>query len=249
MNGNLWFVLSNGIKNKVDIKITITVLKRGNGDISPYSLQSSIDGADVDIQTSHEGLESNQILMKSGTANVVGQDDGVNASGSYLSKLVNVTGGSLFVTVGSGDTDGIDSNGDYKQSGGFVLARCGASGGGCGALDVDGSITITDGTFIGAGPIEALPSTSSINYVRFGSVTQMGGGFSGQQSSSSGSSISFASGTYTVYDSSDNKLFDFELASSYTNMWIASSQFVKGSSYKLKTSSILHGNFPSFLGS
>ena len=65
----------------------------------------------------------------------------------------------------------------------------------------------------------------------------MGGGFSGQQSSSSGSSISFASGTYTVYDSSDNKLFDFELASSYTNMWIASSQFVKGSSYKLKTSS------------
>ena len=233
--GNL---LENGSTGEGSVNLyggDLIIQTQDDGIHADYVL--TIDGANVNIQTSHEGLESNQILMKSGTANVVGQDDGVNASGSYLSKLVNVIGGSLFVTVGSGDTDGIDSNGDYKQSGGFVVARCGASGGGCGALDVDGSITITDGTFIGAGPIEALPSTSSINYVSFGSVTQMGGGFPGQQSSSSGSSISFASGTYTVYDSSDNKLFDFELSSSYTNMWIASSQFVKGSSYKLKTSS------------
>ena len=46
MNGNLQYLVWNGIKNDEVIIIMIIVLKRDNGVITPYSLQSSIDGWD-----------------------------------------------------------------------------------------------------------------------------------------------------------------------------------------------------------
>ena len=61
------------------------------------------------------------------------------------------------------------------------------------------------------------------------------GGFGMQQSSNS--SYSFGSGTYRVYDSSNNELFNFELSNSYTSMWIASTSFALNQSYVLKNSS------------
>ena len=82
--------------------------------------------------------------------------------------------------------------------------------------------------------MEALPSSSSVNYVKFGQASQMGGmpGFS----TSTGGSVTFTSGSYTVYDSSNNSLFSFDFNYNYTNMWIASDQFVKNQSYTLKNS-------------
>ena len=59
-----------------------------------------------------------------------------------------MTGGYLDVTVSpSGDTDGIDSNGTYKQTGGIVIAR-GPNNQNMAAIDADGTITVSRGTLI-----------------------------------------------------------------------------------------------------
>ena len=235
IHANRGEALENGTTGEGSVNLnggTIIATSKDDAIHADYIL--TIDGANVNIKESYEGLEANQVLMKSGYAKVVAQDDGVNASGSYLSVLVNVTGGFLDVAVASGDTDGIDSNGSYTQSGGFVVTKTQATGGGCGALDVDGTITVTGGTIVAAGAMEALPSSSSVNYVKFGQASQMGGmpGFS----TSTGGSVTFTSGSYTVYDSSNNSLFSFDFNYNYTNMWIASDQFVKNQSYTLKNS-------------
>ena len=197
----------------------------------------TINGGTINVLSAYEGLEGANIEINGGSSYVKASDDGVNSgSTNYLSSLVKVTGGYLDVFVGSGDTDGIDSNGNYTQTGGFVITKCGATGGGCAALDIDGTATITGGTIIAAGPMEVLPSSSSINYVRFGNVSQMGGNPFNQQSSSS-SSVSFSAGNYTVKDSSNNELINFTLPQTYTAMWIASDLFGLNNQYNLSNSS------------
>ena len=101
------------------------------------------------------------------------------------------------------------------------------------ALDIDGTATITGGTFINVGAVSALPSSSSVNYIKFGSSSSGMGGF-GQQSSSS---YSFTSGTWQVLDSSSNVIIEFELSQTYSNLWIASEQILTSSSYKLTNGS------------
>ncbi len=238
IHSNRGTTLENGSTGEGSINISggsLTLSSKDDGVHADYIL--TIAGGNVTISESHEGIEGNQININGGDIKVNANDDGINAGGNYISKAIKVTGGNVDINVGSGDTDGIDSNGTYTQTGGFVISRVQATGGGCGALDCDGTITITGGTFIGVGPIESLPSNGSINLVRFGNVSQMGGpgGFGMQQSSSS--SYSFGSGTYRVYDSSNNELFNFELSNTYTSMWIASTSFALNQSYVLKNSS------------
>lgn len=190
----------------------------------------TVDGSKITVVSSYEGLEGNYVKFKSGTAYILATDDGVNAS-----KEVNVSGGYLDVSVGSGDTDGIDSNGNYAQSGGFVISKCATTdtSGNMAALDIDGTCTITGGTFISVGPMSALPSSSSVNYVKFGSGGMGGMGGPGMGNpfgmQSNTSSISFSSGTYTI----SNTDISFNLSSSYTNMWIASSYFTTNTTYTL----------------
>ena len=61
---------------------------------------------------------------------------------------IEVSGGYLDVSVSpSGDTDGIDSNGNYTQTGGVVIAR-GPNSGNMSAIDADGTVSISGGTLI-----------------------------------------------------------------------------------------------------
>ena len=72
----------------------------------------------------------------------------VNATKGNSATAINVTGGYLDVTVSpSGDTDGIDSNGTYTQSGGIVITR-GPNSEMMAALDADSTKKITGGTLI-----------------------------------------------------------------------------------------------------
>ena len=59
----------------------------------------------------------------------------------------------------------------------------------------------------------------------------------GPGQSTTTSSVSFASGSYTVYDSSNNSLFSFDLNSNYSSMWMASDSFIQNATYTLKNSS------------
>ena len=126
----------------------------------------NITGGTTNVTSSYEGLEGNIINVSGGNTYVYGTDDGVNATKGKSSPAINVSGGLLDVEVPTnGDTDGIDSNGTYTQTGGVVIAKGpgSASGGGmamAAALDTDGAVKITSGSLIVFGAIEQTPNSS-----------------------------------------------------------------------------------------
>ncbi len=136
--------------------------RMGPGRPTGPQMQQSVTGADaihadytlnivggiINIDSSYEGLEANIINISGGESYVKANDDGVNAKSGIATPQVNITGGYLDVTVSpNGDTDGIDSNGTYTQSGGIVITR-GPNSEMSAALDADGNKTITGGTLI-----------------------------------------------------------------------------------------------------
>ena len=125
----------------------------------------NVTGGTIAIDSAYEGLEANVINVSGGSTVVAANDDGVNATKGNATPAVNVTGGFLDVTVSpSGDTDGIDSNGTYAQTGGVVITR-GPSSEMAAAIDADRQVAITGGTLIvlGYGRVSAGGSVQSYN--------------------------------------------------------------------------------------
>ena len=123
----------------------------------------NITGGTINVDSSYEGLEANVITISGGTTYVNASDDGVNAPKGVSTPQIIVTGGYLDITVSpNGDTDGIDSNGTYTQSGGIVITR-GPNSPMAAALDADGSVTISGGTLIilGYGNVKTSGSVKS----------------------------------------------------------------------------------------
>ena len=209
----------------------------GNSSKKSYSTKGikaeseiNISGAAINISSTDDGIHANSdsgvletgedgkgiISISGGTITISTGDDGINAcTGDGTSTpLINITGGYVDVTTGSGDTDGIDSNGNYTQSGGMVLVKGGSSSGQVsGSIDVDGNITITGGTCVALGGICETP-VNSVNAYVF-------------------SSVSFNAGSYSVKDSSGNEIISFTLNNSYSNGWICTSALTTNTEYTL----------------
>lgn len=97
-----------------------------------------LQGGVCNITYSYEGYEGNQINVTGGDFTAVAKDDGMNAGdgSAGLTPNINVSGGLVKVWVSpNGDTDGIDSNGDYNQTGGVVFVG-GPSSNNASSLDV-----------------------------------------------------------------------------------------------------------------
>lgn len=104
---------------------------------------------------SGEGIESTCVLISGGTFRIESQDDGINAANksSAYRPAVEISGGEITITMGAGDTDGIDTNGDLIITGGTINVT------GNSAFDVDGSITFTGGTVIINGQqVDSIPN-------------------------------------------------------------------------------------------
>lgn len=178
--------------------------------------QLDVNDGYINIVTSYEGLEAITINLNGGKIYVYATDDGINActGDGKTSPIVNVTAGYIDITTASGDTDGIDSNGNYVQTGGFVLVKGGSSSGNVsGSIDVDGTVTITGGTCVALGGICETPVNSVNAYVL--------------------SSVSFSSGSYSLKDASGNEVISFTVDGSFSNGWICSDTLTTGTSYTL----------------
>lgn len=129
------------------------LIKAGDDAIHATTLLQ-IDGGSIDI-TAAEGMEATYVLINDGCISITATDDGVNAArkSSAYTSTVEINGGELNVTMGPGDTDGIDSNGNIVITGGTVNVT------GNSAFDYDGSASFTGGTVIINGQqVDSLPN-------------------------------------------------------------------------------------------
>ena len=123
----------------------------------------------VEVAMAYEGMEGAEMNFEGGVTSVVTTNDGWNAAGGTSTSTggnqggrgggfgrsdgskAKVTGGFHYIYVGTGDTDGLDSNGDIDISGGVVVIECRMNGGMGGMVDSDGSTSITGGKLLGFG--------------------------------------------------------------------------------------------------
>lgn len=189
----------------------------------------NITGGLINIDSAFEGIEANFINISGGETYVYGTDDGLNASNKInKTPAITISGGYVDITISTGDTDGIDSNGNYTQTGGVVISRSApnSSNNMATGLDCDGDATISGGTFIQFGPVETRLSkgdNSTVYKLNFGSSQN---GFTGRFGGGQTSQYVFTSGTW--YLSGNENLFKAVLEGNYYGCTIYSSELSSG---------------------
>lgn len=112
------------------------------------------DGGTIAIAAA-EGIEATYIQFNAGTISIQASDDGVNAAykSSAYTPTVEINGGEITVSMGSGDTDGIDSNGNIIVNGGTVSVT------GNSTFDYDGTAQYNGGTILVNGQqVSSIPN-------------------------------------------------------------------------------------------
>ena len=240
IHANYGETLENGSKGLGNITVNGGTIQVASGDDGLHADNTlSITGGKVVVTNATEGFEGNYINISGGYSYIYGTDDGVNCSKKSFSNCAfTMTDGYLDVAVKSGDTDGIDSNGNFTLSGGVIVTRGapGTTGSGMSTgLDVDGTCSMTGGTLIAFNGLERTPSTSSS--VRYAGTKQSssqggpGGGPGGPGGSSSSSSVSLQAGNYTLSGTGIDVSFINDYA--YGSFLIYSSSLTTGSTYTL----------------
>ncbi|MEZ4623973.1 MAG: carbohydrate-binding domain-containing protein [Thermomicrobiales bacterium] len=93
-----------------------------------------------------KGLEAPVLIIDGGDISIYASDDGINASASTFvttGLVIVINGGTLDITVGPGDTDAIDSNGDVYINGGSINITAPTS-----SVDFDGNGAFNGGTLV-----------------------------------------------------------------------------------------------------
>ena len=150
---------------------TMTIATDDDGVHAEKSLYIK-DNANVSVTIAYEGMESPDMNFEGGITSVITTDDGWNAAGGTSttgnnggntgrggpgggfggggfggmgssSGNLKVTGGYHYIYVGTGDTDGIDSNGGISITDGVIVIECRMNGGMGGMVDSDGTTSIS----------------------------------------------------------------------------------------------------------
>ena len=166
IHANYGATLENEETGLGNININDGLIRINSGDDGVHADNTlTINGGKVVVASAVEGFEGNYIVINGGYSYIYGSDDGVNASKkTFTTCSFTMTGGYLDVAVRNGDTDGIDSNGDFTLSGGTIVTR-GSPGTRTSrmstGLDVDGTCSMTGGTLIAFNGLERKPTTGS----------------------------------------------------------------------------------------
>ncbi len=133
------------------------------------------DGGTVTV-TAAEGIEATYIQFNGGTVSIQASDDGVNAAykSSAYTPTVEINGGEITVSMGAGDTDGIDSNGNIIVNGGTVSVT------GNSTFDYDGTAQYNGGTiFVNGQQVSSIPNQMMGGRGGFGGGNGGNGSFGG----------------------------------------------------------------------
>lgn len=153
---------TDGLHSENEEDGTLGYIYIGSGDFTIKAGDDGIHGNSV-VQiddgtftiTAAEAIEGTYIQINGGTINITASDDGINAankSDSY-NPTVEINDGDITITMGAGDTDGVDSNGDIIINGGTISVT------GNSTFDYDGNGTINGGTVIVNGDtVDTLPN-------------------------------------------------------------------------------------------
>lgn len=172
----------DAVHSDQDVIISGGTFTLSSGDDGIHADQNlTIKNGKITIEKSYEGLEASVIDYQGGTTRLTASDDGVNAGGGSdtdqssgkfgadsfgggpgggdqadSSKQVKLSGGILVVDA---EGDGLDSNGNIEMSDGVVVVN-GPTRGGNGALDYNGTFTLTGGTLAAAGTTDMAQNVS-----------------------------------------------------------------------------------------
>ncbi len=131
---------------------------------------AQVDGGTISL-TAAEGIEGTYIQLNDGEITVSASDDGINAGkkSNISTPTVEVNGGKITITMGSGDTDAVDSNGNLILNGGTLDITAQS------AFDYDGTAQNNGTTLIVNGT-----ETDTITNQMMGGRGGMGGDMGGR---------------------------------------------------------------------
>jgi len=193
-----------------------------------------INGGDINITQSNEGLEAAEVIINDGILHINASDDGINTSTGtvdYVKGGTNMTqddGSTLTITGGtiylSALGDGIDSNGSVTMTGGTLIAF-GPTVSNNGTLDYNQSFTLSGGTILAVGMsgMAQQASSSTINTVMVNLSTTV----------PSGTLVS-------IQDSDGNLVVAFETLKPANSIVFASDTLTNGD-YAVTTGGTLNG--------
>lgn len=202
-----------------------------------YTIKTSDDGIHADeniaitdgiinISKSYEGIEGATIDLSGGTINIVASDDGINAAGGVdqsgfgprqdsfsgtSNYYINISGGIITVDASG---DGVDANGSITISGGELYIN-GPTDNGNGALDYDGTATITGGIVVA--------TCSSGMAQNFGDTSTQGSVLLTYSA--------YSTEAITLKDTSGNTLVSFSPSKSYNCVVISCPSIITGNTY------------------
>ena len=132
---------------------------------------AQLDGGTISL-TAGEGIEGTYIQLNGGEITISASDDGINAGqkSNITTPTVEINGGTVKITMGSGDTDGVDSNGNLILNGGTLDITAQSP------FDYDGTAQNNGATLIVNGT-----ETDTITNQMMGGRGGMGGGDMGGQ--------------------------------------------------------------------